>query len=207
MIGARHVLLGVAACALAGCKLLFEATAVDAGVAFDGRQPDPDAVQPDASLPLLCPSSYDVEVLGSKYRVVANATDWLQAQTACQNDGATNGSTHLAVLDDGAELIMLQAVTSVFNTNVWVGLTDVRTEGTFRAIVMSPPDFPKDPPTSPPWGVNKPDDVIGDRDCVFIQANSGRLDDDSCAELHAYVCECDRNVVDTAGFPPTLPVK
>lgn len=131
-------------------------------------------------LSLECPASYAAIIpdSGSRYRVVDQPLPWTDAQRDCADDG---GGTHLVTI--GSELER-SGVRTLFGDDVWIGLSDRVTEGTFRWVAGAASPFTA-------WAGGQPDDATGDEDCVEQKRMMSGWHDEPCTELRAYVCECD----------------
>jgi len=147
--------------------------------------------------PSRCPTSYTAlaPTSATSYRSSGGApVGWLAAQSACLADSTSRGDaafTHLVVVGSDRERQDLGGQTS---TDLWIGLSDQSTEGTFTWVTDE--DTRGYPPVSgDPWGAGEPDDGSGGQDCVLIGApsggNAGRFVDAACTEVHEYLCECD----------------
>jgi hypothetical protein len=144
--------------------------------------PDVDAV-PDATP---CPGGYiDLGVPGSKYRIGAVASTWLAAERYCEDDSGGT-STHLAVLDDEAEV----AAVAPRVTMAWIGLSDRRTEGDFLTVTGGRPLFQ-------PWAPGDPNDMFGE-DCVELDGTT--INDEECNDQQLFICECDGRPPDPAAY-------
>jgi hypothetical protein len=96
------------------------------GPATDAPVDPPDARPPDA-LVLTCPTGYaKLNATGTCFRFFPNATQWAQAENNCEQVGA-----HLAVVESAVEDQALQQAYDL-TFFVWLGLTDVVQEGTYR---------------------------------------------------------------------------
>jgi hypothetical protein len=112
----------------------------------------------------------------STYRVDPIGTnDWLVAEQACEQDGA-----HLIVVDDAAEHAEVHARVG---SNVWIGLSDRVTEGTYVHATGAPLGYEGWPSTI---------QMNTGEDCVFILTNAN-YEDSTCVTMNpiAYACECD----------------
>jgi len=142
----------------------------------------PDAM-PDAAS---CPSGYAPAAVGtSMYRTVAGFSSWTSAEADCEDDGP---GTHLVVIDDAAENA---AVDDMLFGNLWLGLSDRVTEGSFLAVTGGAAPFLA-------WAAFQPDDFLG-QDCVSMNENA-RYSDVDCGSLRGYVCECDGVAPDPASY-------
>lgn len=164
---------------------------VDAGPTSDARTgdggPDPgdgapvddatilvDATPVDAAPPDAARCVGYVASGTSKYKLVTTTRGWVDAEHSCEADGA-----HLVVIDGDDENTRVGALS---NSELWIGLSDRITEGSFMTVTGATPFLP--------WSGNQPDDFFGE-DCV-VRYSNGRLNDADCSDIpHAYVCECD----------------
>jgi hypothetical protein len=182
LIGAALLLL-TACSSDDGASTDVDAAAVDAApLPEDAPLPDDAAVDasvdaapspPDASA---CPADYvRYDGSASMYRLVLTADDWLAAELDCEDDGA---STHLVVLDNAAELAVLDPLIS---PKIWVGTTDRVYEGTFFWVTTGLAPYT-------PWQDGEPNNSSNE-DCVELEGN--QWNDEGCGDTRAYLCECD----------------
>jgi hypothetical protein len=152
---------------------VIDAEVVDAATADAAPPVDAAPAPPDASG---CPADY-VRYDGSRsmYRLVLVADDWLAAELDCEDDGPTS---HLVVLDNAAELAVLDPLTS---PKIWVGTTDRVYEGTFFSVTTGVAPFT-------PWQDGEPNNSSNE-DCVELDGN--QFNDEGCGDTRAYLCECD----------------
>lgn len=167
-----------------GCgRVGFEAQSIAADAAPDAPADAPPIAR--------CPDSYNVTTPSStsRYRLVTGTpVDWLGAAAACANDQVPGSSlyTHLVVFDTDTERADVNA--AVPFTSRWIGASDLVTEGDFRWVTSeSTTGYP--PPTGAPWQVNQPDNLNGQH-CVRMVMD-GSIDDATCSDPYAYLCECD----------------
>jgi hypothetical protein len=112
----------------------------------------------------------------ARYRVV-NATDiWPQAEAACEADGVA----HLAIPNDPFEYTTL--ATLLVNQNVWLGITDRITVGTFLTVTGVAPPYAN-------WDTGEPTGAAAE--CVQIDGVSTRMKDQGCTSGRRFICECD----------------
>ena len=195
---------------LLGFDELAESTPNVGDATFDVARPD-DGFQQDGPPSTGCPTDYTLVMGESKYRVVTNiATPWLTANTDCTNDntsedplGNVSTRTHLIVISDEDEMVTIVEQTGTTGEdNMWIGLSDRISEGTFLPVTNEPTDgFP--PASGPPWGVGQPANTgIGTDDCVQLVGNgqTGVLETLDCGDGGNYVCECDAFPVATMNF-------
>jgi hypothetical protein len=172
-----------------GCSKLLGFEGLAEPAPTDGRDPDSQITSDgpvDGATDPVCPASY-TKVGTSSYRYVSNqAIPWLSAEDACVLDGT---NTHLIVLDDDAERTTVQMV---IDKNVWIGLSDRVTEGTFVPVTDQQTNYP--PELGPPWAAGQPDNAGPNENCVQLLETTGELEDVACGNGRAYICECD-------GFP------
>ncbi|TRY84221.1 hypothetical protein DNTS_026642 [Danionella cerebrum] len=102
---------------------------------------------------------------------------WTDAQKICE---AQNG--HLASVHDQERLSFL---TAHMSRSSWIGLNDIKMEGTYVWSDGTPADFL-------PWEQNQPDNWQGDEDCVHIRGtehpDTGRFNDLPCSATYPYIC-------------------
>ena len=160
-------------------------------VGDDGELPDaahaPDASVPDGSLPDSsmadapsgsCPASYTaLPGAGGThlYRKVTTSAGWSSHMTACAIDGS---NAYLAIPDNAAELAALVA-----DADVWVGISDSTTEGTYQTVRGTIATFL-------PWGASEPDNN-GNQDCVGGIEATGKLETLTCTTMRPALCECE----------------
>ena len=65
---------------------------------------------------------------------------------------------------------------------VWIGLSDVTSEGTFHWTDGTHVTYTK-------WASNQPDNQNNNQDCVRMTVNKGAWDDTSCGKELPFVCE------------------
>lgn len=134
---------------------------------------------------LSCPGTYTM-LLGafnnSRYRVVDNFSDWDGAEAACEADGH-----HLAIPDDASERNALY--NALVTQNIWVGVTDRITEGSYRSVTGGLPAYL-------PWGLGEPDT----EDCIYIEGLSSMYRTQDCGSGRRYICECDGALADAASY-------
>ena len=163
----------------------------DGGGGGDGGRPDAgnggtDARAPDAPA-VACPSNYvRLGEVGTLYRLGNGATDWDVAEADCAADA---GGTHLAVLDDVAELGL---VTRLVGTgDAWIGVTNRVDPDRFLTVLG-------DDAAVLPWRNGLPP---GNRKvCVALIGPDRLVDWFRCGEAHRYVCECDGAEPDPDAF-------
>lgn len=177
-----------------GCDYVFPLKAPEA-VATQVDAPSPTVDAPldgstDAGLDALfaCPATYNQPFNGHVYRFEPANKQWLQAANDCADDETGDGfhRTHLAVLGNEQERSGVQALAP--QQTLWIGLTDIVQEGTFRWVTAETTlGYP--PPVGVMWthGMND-----GDGNCV-LYVGDAQLDDRDCTETHSFVCECDAN--------------
>src|SRR5688572_14844637 len=100
-----------------------------------------------------CPAGY-VTIAGStsKYHNLANVMDWAGVRTACLAEGQA-----MITLDDQTEVDQLDTVFAP-NSEPWIGLTDVVTEGVWLKDNGDPASFL-------PWGIGQPSNTNGNEHC------------------------------------------
>lgn len=167
------VAAGLLVLAPAGCgRIDFPSAPVDA--AADAAAPD--AV--DASVIDPCAATYTAVYGPSHYRFTATAASWDVAERACEADGR---GSHLVVFNDAPEMNAIEAL--VMGTEIWVGITDRVTDGTFLDVMGELPLF------KPQW--QSMDPSFPGPGCVQFNPGSRLIHDQACTTLVAYVCECD----------------
>lgn len=138
---------------------------------------DAGVIVPDG---LGCPVGYATlsGVPNRAYRRISTLTSWDNQVTACRGDGA---NVYLAVPDDATEL---QAILTLASSDVWVGIGDAATEGSFVTVLGATPAVL-------PWAAGQPDDSGGGSDCVMALKASTTYDDKRCSTGGIAVCECE----------------
>lgn len=133
----------------------------------------------------MCPANY-VTNGASKYRLVtAPLATWADAQTDCADDGF---GTHLVVAADVGEIALVDTISTASRT--WIGITDVKVPATWRWVTGAVgPVIP---------------DSIAPGDCgYYFDATGGGVAgplNRGCANLYAYLCECDLTPPDPTAF-------
>src|SRR5262245_44151063 len=171
------------------------------------------AVDGPVDAPRACPATYSLMIgsSNSRYRHIALDAPWNTAQTLCLNDemGITR-HTHLVVLSNETERTQLFAAlkTAGLTKNVWIGLTDIKNEGTFRWVTAQSVGVPPNG-QNPPWAAGQPDNnstTPGGQDCVRMIApnamDEGRYDDVEGIANFELVCECDDFPAVPANYMP-----
>jgi hypothetical protein len=111
------------------------------------------------------------------YKKAVTSASWQTHMTACATDGA---AAYLAIPNTNPELA---ALITLANADVWVGITDTATEGTFQTVRGQIAMFL-------PWAASEPDNN-GNQDCVGAQKSSGKLESLQCTTSHVAICECE----------------
>lgn len=189
---------------LAGCSSIFGLdspvlleTTPDAGPPADGQLADVPPDVADAQPPGdACPASYSLTSGMSHYRMIATNLTWLAAAQDCADDMAIGTKhTHLVVVASDAERTQLAAMGVVVG---WVGLTDIKTEGTYRWVTGEPTTYP--PPNGTPWAQGEPDNALG-QDCVAASL-AAQWQDANCGATTTSLCECDDYANDPTSYGP-----
>jgi len=140
----------------------------DATAAMDG--PMGDAPTSDAAIPA-CPAGYTPNANGSEYRFVNTAALWLTAEQDCEDDVV--GHTHLVVLDQTSEVMIVDAISSA---TVWFGSSNRIDVNSWRWVTGA---------TAPNLGTSA-------GRCGRYSPEYNNDNDDDCATTSwRYVCECD----------------
>jgi hypothetical protein len=129
--------------------------------------------------PAACPATYMAlpGVATHVYRAIPAAQTWGVQRNACTADGG-----YLVEPDDAAELAAVNMLAGA--VEIWIGITDQATEGTFLTGRGAAPAFL-------PWETGQPDDAPqGGADCVRSSA-TGTYADDRCNTTRRAVCECE----------------
>jgi hypothetical protein len=181
--------------ALAACRFDPSGVGSDSGVApHDGRAtadaandgappPPPDARTPAPDAMAACPTGYRAPVGSTHaYRFANTQKTWADAETDCANDGAPY--THLVVIDDDGENFTIDQIAG--NKDVWIGITDEATEGTWLDITGQPVSFFR-------WSLGEPNNGGGNMappENCGEQYDGGLWNDTECTGQLRYVCEC-----------------
>ena len=131
--------------------------------------------------PAGCPATYAAlpGVAAHVYRAIPAAGIWTTQRTACTADGG-----YLVEPDDAAELAAVNMLAGA--VEIWVGLSDLATEGTFVTGRGAAPAYVL-------WEAGEPDNLPqqgGGGDCVRSSA-TGTYADDRCSTPRRAVCECE----------------
>jgi hypothetical protein len=132
---------------------------------------------PDAGIDAkVCPAAY-APLAGAPhvYRAITNAHNWDQQKSNCAGDGG-----YLAIPDDLGELTAILTLNGA--NEIWVGLTDSVTEGTFLTVLGAPAVFL-------PWDTGEPNNT-NNSDCARAKPDL-KLADDRCSVAYRAVCECE----------------
>lgn len=112
------------------------------------------------------------------YAVCPAAASWAEAQASCE---ASFGGT-LVVIDGAAENAAVIALATAKTPSVWIGLSDLRVEGTFLWPDGTSPRYTT-------WNAGEPNDAGGNEDCTQLDAASGYWNDLDCTVSLPYICE------------------
>ena len=182
---------------LAGCDALFH---------IDEFQPIDAAVDATPDTPGGCLASY-FQLGSGFYRFEPNGFAWTTAEASCVRDGEslTARHTHL-IVGDGVELA------AVFNYllptrtgKAWVGLNDGRSlpsmcggmDGFYQWVTDEP--LAVAPAGQSPWYPNDPQYPCNQY-CVEMLPDTPAIDDNSCGNPWASICECDDFAEDPSHF-------
>ena len=154
------------------------------------------AVDIDAPPTLQCPASY-VAVGGSRYRFLIEAAGFAAHSATCNADLA--GSTHLAAIDDAAELSTIAAALEEIGPT-----TPTHFIGGIQRSDQSAPDAGWLSFTGGAlpvlWSAGQPNDTDGAEDnreqVAHINLMTGGLHDSPVAFLAGAICECDGRPID-----------
>lgn len=176
----------------------------DDAAAIDGPGPATDAGPIDAAIdvpaidartidaPPPCPGDYT-----AGYRVITTSQSWRAAEADCADD--TAGLSHLAVIDDVAELATINAaLTAAGAPDVWVGvMRDAPQPWVWRVVTGGTASYL-------PWEPGQPDNQSGDQQVVSLIRASGLIRDVSTGSsvYRAALCECDRRPPTNADYTP-----
>nr|CAD7424103.1 unnamed protein product [Timema monikensis] len=129
----------------------------------------------------------EFEGVGS-FKLHDQPLDWLFAERVCESEGG-----HLAVVDSRSKVTSLLDLfsryphiprSSALSNQVYVGITDLRSEGVFYTST----GFPFDPRQDQAWLPDEPDDASPGEDCVTFHT-TGKLRDVPCYFELPYICE------------------
>jgi lectin-like protein len=142
-----------------------------------------------------CPSGY-VAIAGlpspSRYRFVATAVRWIDAELDCEDDAdGTTLPSHLVVIDSAIEqtAVIGGELGGANIDDQWTGLTDLATEATWGYVTAQTPVF-----------TDNPNGDQNDKDCVRLENNSSHEARD-CDDTNRYACECDGLAGEPARYP------
>jgi hypothetical protein len=184
----RRMRLFVVVAFLAACGV--EIDGERKGVPVGDAQPQADAAI-DAPPSRPCTGGDQAVTSGGQCYVLFTTTKrtWADANTACVGMQA-----RLAVLDTAAKHTAAKALAGA--NDVWIGLTDVTAEGTYRWVDASVPF------AFSMWNTNEPSNGLGmyEEDCTVIAGASAReWDDRPCSPAianapagcctYAYMCQ------------------
>lgn len=114
----------------------------------------------------------------SGYAICADAASWTEAQTQCEE---TFGGT-LVVIDSPAENTAVLALVAEDVPSLWIGFSDLETEGTFAWADGTPVDHTN-------WNAGEPNDAAGNEDCAQLAQATGYWNDFDCAMALPFICE------------------
>lgn len=177
---------------LGGCGAEIGQSGGDLGDSPDASvilRADAAASLPDASLPDAAPPCTEGDDRvesddGGCYMYFQTEQSWQQAENVCLSLGG-----HLASIGDGIEntLVFSIAPAAAALPDVWVGGTDVDTEGVWTWISGDPWSFTQ-------WRESEPNNggLDGELEhCQIIEGDNPleEWDDRPCANLYPYICE------------------
>lgn len=121
-------------------------------------------------------SLFEIESRG--YAVCPQPSSWSEAQAHCERGfGGT-----LVVIDASAENTEVVAFAGAKLPAVWIGLSDLRTEGAFVWADGTPLEFTN-------WNAGEPNDAAANEDCTQLAAATGYWNDLDCVTPLPYICE------------------
>ena len=133
----------------------------------------------------------------SCYRVSTNFMTWPDAEADCEKDCG-----HLATIDDYNEHVTLHGLSkNAAVTEIWIGYTDLATEGTFRWVSPRGLD-PLDPSFGKCFFGQAGANNTPGTDCV-VQESADTCGDWfvlNCGLSRPYICERDGNPADPANY-------
>jgi len=154
-----------------------------------------------------CPPAY-AQLATGLYRFETAAQPWSIAETKCVADAISFGKpTHLAVIASQTELNAVFAYAqSIESAKVWVGLSNIVTPPASCAAGTGGDSYQwvtdessAEPASGPPW---YPGDPLFPctQACVEMFVDRPAIDDASCSDQYAFLCECDDYAEDRAHF-------
>jgi hypothetical protein len=138
----------------------------------DGRVDEPAETNPT------CGGCSLFEADSNGYAVCPTAMPWSEAAAHCE----TGFGGTLVVIDTADENAAVIGLATAKLTSIWIGLSDLRTEGTFVWADGAPVRF-----TS--WNTGEPNDAAGNEDCAHLSSATGVWNDLDCAIPLPYICE------------------
>lgn len=166
---------------LAACgRLGFDPLATDDAMQSDAIDDD----APGDTNSAQCPTDF-MAICGGCYKHFSVDTNWLDAETMCEN-AAINA--HLAVIGDTTEEQCLIAAANS-PPRLWMGFTERITDGTFLTVTGQPQLFFR-------WEPPEPDDTI--QDCIEYRAIGWA--DEPCTDINPFYCEHDGVPADPASY-------
>lgn len=175
---------------VAACSFHTVAPATGKDGAVDAPSDAPPGAHLDAprdAATAACPAEYSpIGALAHKYRHVATAAAWLNAEQACESDGA---GIHLVVYDETGEQTMVDTITAA---SIWIGESDRKTTGTWLWVTgASATSLGSD--SGKQCGEYYNGNGMGETMPPAVQQQT-------CTDTHSYVCECDMIAADPAAF-------
>jgi hypothetical protein len=153
----------------------------------DGGATDGPIAPADAAI--MCPSSYSLVIAATTThyrRITTTTTTWQLAEGMCEADSnQVDAHTHLAVVTSTGELSALH--TKIGSTEVWLGLSDLATDGTFHWVTNEPTTYP--PASGSPWQNGAPQGG-STQHCVKM-VGTGEITNVDCTNQPQILCECD----------------
>jgi hypothetical protein len=151
-------------------------------IGFNAVAEDVDAATTDGRTPAACPITYrTIGTLPGRYSELRGSVSWPEASASCQADGTRLFVPDSAAEADGVHDAVFGTDPSLVGPILWIGITDLATEGTFLTEAGEVPPYL-------PWDPLEPNDNGGE-DCVELGAST--INDNKC-DLIAwpFVCEC-----------------
>ncbi|XP_062457453.1 uncharacterized protein LOC134154819 [Rhea pennata] len=122
----------------------------------------------------VCPPGWRLHG-GSCYTLGSGTASWAQAQSTCRESGAA-----LATIGDSQEQAFVTSLGP--RQDVWIGLHDRSTEGTFEWADGSPLNYQN-------WAWGQPDEAGAGEDCVAMGPHGSWADRACASALGAWLCE------------------
>ncbi|XP_072020680.1 macrophage mannose receptor 1-like isoform X2 [Amphiura filiformis] len=111
---------------------------------------------------------------------------WQEARTKCAEFGHLNGGlVTLATIHNQELQSFLNTQLKSLDYNLWIGLSDITSNGQFRWADGATVDFTH-------WGSGEPNEASGKEDCVEMMSDENRLgewNDVACNKPNGFICQ------------------